>query len=58
MGLEKHLHTAKVRGRRGWRDFLMKHWALHLAFFCLLLAVQSTPASVWVQTEAAHDIRQ
>jgi hypothetical protein len=56
MILEKVSYTAKVPGTRGWRDFLMKHRLLRLAFFCLLLAAQSTPNSVWGQTRVAPPI--
>jgi hypothetical protein len=55
MRLETVLYTAKVGGTRGWRDFLIKHRSLHLAFF-LLLAAQATPSTVWAQVQAAPPI--
>lgn len=55
MSLEKALHTATIRGTRGWRDFLTKHRSRHLAFF-LLLAAQAIPSTVWAQVQAAPPI--
>ena len=56
MSLEKTLHAANLSGTRGWRDFLVKHRILHIAFFGLLLAAKTTPNSVWAQTKVAPPI--
>ena len=55
MRFETVLYAAKVGDTRGWRDFLMKHRSLHLAFF-LLLAAQAIPSTVWAQVRAAPPI--
>src|SRR5882757_6705553 len=55
MILENVSYTAKVRGTRDRKGFLMKHRSLYLALFCLLLA-QSAPNIVLGQVKSATPI--
>ncbi len=56
MILENISYTEKVRGTRDRKGFLMKHRSLYLALFCLLLAAQATPNTVWAQVKTATPI--
>src|ERR1700686_932064 len=56
MILEQVSYKAKVGGTRDQKDFLMKYRSLYLVLFCLLLAAQSAPNTVWAQVQAAPPI--
>src|SRR6202049_3573190 len=56
MILEKVSYTAKVRGTRDRKGFLMKHRSLYPVLFCLLLAAQSAPNTVLAQVKTAPPI--
>src|SRR6202049_3098710 len=56
MILEKVSYTAKVRGTRDRKGFLMKHRSLYPVLFCLLLAAQSAPNTVLAQVKTTPPI--
>src|SRR6202140_206404 len=56
MILEQVSYKAKVGGTRDQKDFLMKYRSLYPVLFCLLLAAQSAPTTVWAQVQAAPPI--